>query len=616
MAQPNGTATGTTTPGEAPSTVVGINFGNSFASIAENQAECIANEDGERQIACAVSFFGEEVYIGNQAKPQLVKNAANTIVGFRNLLGKKFSDIPVDQSTTSAPVIKHPESDLPAYEVTVLVPAPAPIAAPKSSVNTPAASIAPTPRSEPIEQKRILTVPEVTTMFLQTLLQSAEDFLGKKVDGAVIAVPTWFEDSARDALVEAAHAAGIKVLQLLDEAGAASVFITEPRPAVTGATILESDRTSLILDVGASSVTLSLLAIREGLAYSLGSSHDTSVGGNAIDDRLIHWFAKEFTKKTKTPISVLPSPTVADARAEAKLRIAVEHTKRTLSASPGAASCSVESLKDGIDFTGTINRLRFDVEMKPLYHKIGHAIKAVLAQCQVDPVFVDEVVFVGSTAALPGLRDSVALEFPETTEVSGNGDDPSQIIARGAALQARLIASISAAEDASTSLHVAFEKGSDLINVTATQKPLGILFPGPDEENKGPWLTIIAADTPIPALRKVTFDVDPSHLEGSEKILAFEVWEAKDDVDVELIKFEKVDDADDDEEEEEDEPAESRTKKTTPETYLASVSFPLKSPTKTQVSVEFLVEKSGEIKVTAAEVTAPTELHYLTIPST
>lgn len=85
---------------------------------------------------------------------------------------------------------------------------------------------------------------------------------------------------------------------------------------------------------------------------------------------------------------------------------------------------------------------------------------------------------------------------------------------------------------------------------------------------------------------------------------------------MELIKFEKVDDADDDEEEEEDEPAESRTKKTTPETYLASVSFPLKSPTKTQVSVEFLVEKSGEIKVTAAEVTAPTELHYLTIPST
>lgn len=74
-------------------TVVGINLGNTYASIAvftkEGLAECIANEDGERQIAVVVSFQGEQVYIGNQAKQQLVKNSDNTIVGFRNLLGKK-----------------------------------------------------------------------------------------------------------------------------------------------------------------------------------------------------------------------------------------------------------------------------------------------------------------------------------------------------------------------------------------------------------------------------------------------------------------------------------------------------------------------------------------------
>ncbi|KZT59061.1 hypothetical protein CALCODRAFT_403771, partial [Calocera cornea HHB12733] len=68
--------------------VIGINFGNAYASIAvinkEGRADTIANEDGERQIACAVAFSGSETYIGNQALPQLVKNSANTILGFRN----------------------------------------------------------------------------------------------------------------------------------------------------------------------------------------------------------------------------------------------------------------------------------------------------------------------------------------------------------------------------------------------------------------------------------------------------------------------------------------------------------------------------------------------------
>ncbi|KAF7356851.1 Sorting nexin-41 [Mycena venus] len=91
---PNGNAAqqAEATPSNIPA-VVGINFGNAYASIAvytkEGLAECIANENGERQIACAIAFHGEEIYVGNQAMPQLVKNAQNTITGFRNLLGKK-----------------------------------------------------------------------------------------------------------------------------------------------------------------------------------------------------------------------------------------------------------------------------------------------------------------------------------------------------------------------------------------------------------------------------------------------------------------------------------------------------------------------------------------------
>ncbi|KAJ3513620.1 hypothetical protein NLJ89_g2852 [Agrocybe chaxingu] len=264
--------------------VVGINFGNSYASIAvftkEGLADSIANEDGERQIACAVAFHGEEMYIGNQAKQQLVKNAKNTITGFRNLLGKKFSEIPQSEHTTSAPVIQHPDQpDTPAYKVQVLQPAPTPL--PTSAFTTPAASHAPTPRSEPVLVDRILTVSEVASIFLNSLVQSASDFLGKPIRGAVISVPPTFTPAQKSALEQAAADAGVTVLQLLDEVSAAAATTTTPTWG------LEPDRTQLVVDFGSSSVSLAILSIREGLAYVLGQSSTPNIGANQIDDKLI-----------------------------------------------------------------------------------------------------------------------------------------------------------------------------------------------------------------------------------------------------------------------------------------------------------------------------------------
>jgi molecular chaperone DnaK (HSP70) len=161
----------------------------------------------------------------------------------------------------------------------------------------------------------------VTTIFLGSLVQSAEDFLGKKVLGAVISTPSWFDDAQREAVIKAAEDAGIHVLQLLDDAGAVAVC------TAAGSEEIPSDRTQLIVDLGASSLELSVLSIREGLAYSLATTSDSSVGGDEIDSKLIKFFAKEFTKKTKTPLTVAPASDPLDKRAEAKLRLAVEHTK-------------------------------------------------------------------------------------------------------------------------------------------------------------------------------------------------------------------------------------------------------------------------------------------------
>ena len=165
----------------------------------------------------------------------------------------RFSEIPANALSVSAPVIQHPEiPDEPAYKVKVLQSSPSPL--PPTASNTPAASKVATPQSEPVPVDRILTVSEVTTIFLKSLIKSAEDFLGKKVQGAVITVPGWFTQAQKDALEKAANDADIAVLQLLEEAGAAAVTTTSDATPDG----LSPDRTQLLVDLGASALSLSL----------------------------------------------------------------------------------------------------------------------------------------------------------------------------------------------------------------------------------------------------------------------------------------------------------------------------------------------------------------------
>ncbi|KAJ3561168.1 hypothetical protein NP233_g10361 [Leucocoprinus birnbaumii] len=609
--------------------VVGINFGNSYASIAvftkEGLAECIANEDGERQIACAISFHGEEMYIGNQAKHQLVKNAQNTITGFRNLLGKKFSEVPQSTINLSAPVIQHPDlADTPAYKVTVLQPAPTPLppgSTVTSNFNTPAASALPTPRSEPIQVDRYLTPDEVTTIFLRSLVSSAGAFLGKRVRDAVITVPSWFTPSQRSALQKAATETGVNVLQLVDEAGAAVATTTLP----TWGSELSPDRNQLIVDVGASSTTISFLSLRSGLAYTLASTTTPSVGGDLIDTLLVKHFSTEFTKKTKTPLSVCPATDVQDKRAEAKLRLALEHTKRTISASPGAATCSVESLKDGIDYTGSINRMRFDLVCRSVYTAISTSITSLLEEASIDPYDVDEIVYVGGSTCLPGLdehitlssglREDIETPFTRGIVIGGGIGDPTTLLARGCAAQAYLISSLTDEE-----LRSAFTSTTAAAEVKATTKTLGLLLPSKStDENDtlgGTWVPVIQKETALPARRALRFDVE---IQPPSNTIVLELWESIESIKVDKIKppkpvYSDSEDAAPSEDDEEEEEIEVKSKEITKSNYLGSIELKaklgvehkgkteMKGRTTTSIDVVVVVGEDAGVKVSVKEV--------------
>lgn len=554
-----------------------------------------------------------------------MKNSQNTIINFRNLLGLKFSEIPAPTSPlTSAAVIQHPDRpDEPAYKVTVLAPAPAPAPRgslpPTSKVGTPAPG---TPASEPNTIERILSVSEISSIFLKSLLTSAEDFLGQKVEAAVITIPSWMPQAQRDAVELAAKNAGIPVIQLLEEAGA--VASTTTHPTWTPEDEVKADRTQLVVDVGSSSTSLNLLSIRQGLSYVVASS-TLPTGANAIDDRLIKHFATEFTKKNKVPLTVAPAPadSVQDQRAEAKLRLAIEHTKRTISASPGAATCSVESLKDGFDFTGSINRMRFDMVASPIYTEIANGVVDLLASAGVDAKEVDEIVYVGGTGSLPGLdervqvsagfgEDEVVTPFTRGIVQGGGIGDPTTILARGAAAQAALIVSLPAkgtTEDKELHDTILGAEAEQVRKVQATTRTLGVLFPISEEaaaDNQqwkdlgGVFVPIVQKETALPTRRTIQLAV--SLPESGEKRVALEIWEVKEGIRIEKIKSEAPADEDDEDYEEEEEEIKHRV--ISKEVLLGAVQLLPKvvDGAKTVVRVQVIVGIEGNVDVEVSEV--------------
>ncbi|KAF8507799.1 actin-like ATPase domain-containing protein [Hysterangium stoloniferum] len=582
-------------------TVVGINFGSAYASIAEGKAECIANEDGERQIAAAISFNGEEMYVGNQALPQLVKNAQNTITNFRNFLGKKFSEISSSELASlapSAPLIQHPSlPDTPCYAVQVLIPSPTPLTTPASLSSRPSTqhpTPLATPRSEPMPQTRHLTPHDAAVLFFKSLHQSVMDFLGVKPRGVVITVPAWFADIQREAVKEAAKEAGINILQLLEEDTAAAAVLVD-------APVEQADRTTLLVDWGATDVNINLLSIRAGLVHSLGSKRVAELGTaqpGSIDETLVKYFAKEFAKKTGEALQVCP-PTPSTTRAQIKLFLSLPHIKRSLTASsspsssgkPTSTQISIESLHAGLDFSAPVNRTRAFGLFTPVFERLAAAVKDLIGN---EGVWVDSVAWVGggggagSTASQVLVSTGVLGEHTKEEEIG----QAEEVLAKGCALHARGI------------IDLAEEMKVDAVDVGVTAKTVGVLVPAADggedgDGEGGTWIPIIPTATPLPAKRAVKI---PVTADAGTLTLPLEFWEASNVVQTKIIPAEVYSDAEEDEEPAE--PTEEKARGVKKETYLGGLDVALGAGVvvkgkkgKPEKSVEIVVEVGVDGKV-------------------
>ncbi|KAF7160003.1 hypothetical protein CNMCM5623_005549 [Aspergillus felis] len=435
---------------------IGISFGNSSSSIArltpEGKAEVIANEEGDRQIPTVLSYIDGEEYHGTQAKAQLVRNPQNTVAYFRDYVGKNFKSIDPTPCHQSA----HPQQ-----------------------VDS---TVAFTIRDTASETANTVTVSEITTRHLRRLKQSASDYLGKDVNAAVITVPTDFTDAQREALIAAAGAAGLEVLQLIHEPVAA-VLAYDARPEA-----VVTDKLVVVADLGGTRSDAAVIACRGGMYTILATAHDYELGGATLDQIVIDHFAKEFIKKHKTDPR-------ENARGLAKLKLEGEATRRALSLGTNA-SLSIESLADGIDFSSTINRTRYELLSGKVFAQFTRLIEQVVQKAELDVLDIDEVILSGGTSHTPKIAQLVRNMFPEKTQIlapstSASAINPSELAPRGAAIQASLIQEFDK-EDIEQSIHPM---------VTATphlRNAIGVEFVHGETVEFKPLLN---AETALPARR-------------------------------------------------------------------------------------------------------------------
>merc|ERR1712054_64296 len=186
---------------------------------------------------------------------------------------------------------------------------------------------------------------EVSSMILIKMKETAEAYLGTKINDAVVTVPAYFNDSQRQATKDAGQICGLNVLRIINEPTAAAIAYGLDKKG-------SGERNVLIYDMGGGTFDVSLLTIEDGIFEVKATASDTHLGGEDFDNRLVQHFVQEFKRKNKKDIT-------GNKRALRRLRTACERAKRTLS-STAQTSIEIDSLFEGIDFFTSITRARFE----------------------------------------------------------------------------------------------------------------------------------------------------------------------------------------------------------------------------------------------------------------
>jgi molecular chaperone DnaK len=374
------------------SKIIGIDLGttNSVVAVMEGgEPVVIANQEGGRTTPSVVAFTksGERL-VGQVAKRQAVTNAENTVYSIKRFMGRRYDEVNEEMKMVPYKVTRSSNAD--------------------ARVDISGKEYSP---------------PEISAMILQKLKSAAEDYLGQKVDKAVITVPAYFNDAQRQATKDAGRIAGLEVLRIINEPTAAALAYGLDK---------KKDETIAVYDFGGGTFDISILEVGEGVVEVKATNGDTHLGGDNLDQRIIDWIIDEFRKDQGIDLS-------KDKMALQRLKEAAEKAKMELS--------SVQETEITLPFitadaTGPkhlnlkLTRAKFESLVDDMLQRSMGPCKQALSDAGVKPSDIDEVVLVGGTTRIPKVQQIVRELFGKEPH---KGVNPDEVVAVGAAVQAGVL---------------------------------------------------------------------------------------------------------------------------------------------------------------------------------
>jgi heat shock protein 1/8 len=423
---------------------IGIDLGTTYSCVGiwkNGQCEIIANDQGMRTTPSYVAFTDSERLIGNAAKNQASQNPENTIFDAKRLIGRIYND----QST---------QNDIKHFPFKVI-----------------------DKNNKPIIQANYkgevkdFQPEEISSMILTKMKETAESYIGESVDSAVITVPAYFNDAQRQSTKDAGAIAGLNVLRIINEPTAAAIAYGLDQAKDS------TEKNILIYDLGGGTFDVTLLNIEDGVFEVKSTAGDTRLGGEDFDTRLVQHFAQDFKRKHKKDLN-------ENKRALRRLRTSCENLKKTLSAST-QATLEVDSLFEGIDYTSTMTRARFEELCGDLFRKTFEPVEQVIKDSGMSKSQIHEVVLVGGSTRIPRIQNQLTDYF--NGKALNKSINPDEAVAYGAAVQAALLSGV---KDS---------KLDDLLLLDVAPLSLGV------ETSGGVMTNIIDRNSTIPTKKSQTF---------------------------------------------------------------------------------------------------------------